>query len=163
MNNQFQAQSLNRKSYRKFTLSYIGVMCFKHVGLLWPISALDRKQVRGSQSHAYGPDRLSNVHEFSDWKLTGSTVRILSERITGLHSVDKWLLMGQFFSWDRLDQRVFVNLQIFCFSITCRRVMCIHNDLTRTFRYSILFCIEFHLWCPHSDLTMRSVHPFVSS
>ena len=47
MNNQFNAQSLNRKSHRKFTLSYFRVTCFKHVGLLWPISALDRKQVRG--------------------------------------------------------------------------------------------------------------------
>ena len=32
MNNQFKAQSLNRKSYRKFTLSYFSVTCFKHVG-----------------------------------------------------------------------------------------------------------------------------------
>ena len=47
MNNKFKAQSLNRKSYRKFTLSWFSVTCFKHVGLLWPISALDRKQVRG--------------------------------------------------------------------------------------------------------------------
>ena len=47
MNNQFKAQSLNRKSYWKFTLSYFSVTCFKHVGLLWPISAFDRKQVRG--------------------------------------------------------------------------------------------------------------------
>ena len=46
MNNQFKAQSLNRKFYRKYT-SYFSVTCFKHVGLLWPISALDRKQVRG--------------------------------------------------------------------------------------------------------------------
>ena len=46
-NNQFKAQSLNRKSYRKFTLSYLSVTCFKHVGLLWTVSALDRKQVRG--------------------------------------------------------------------------------------------------------------------
>ena len=47
MNNKFKAQSLNRKSYRKFTLSWFSVTCFKYVGLLWPISALDRKQVRG--------------------------------------------------------------------------------------------------------------------
>ena len=47
MNNQLKAQSLNRKSYRKFTLSYFSVTCYKHVELLWPISALDRKQVRG--------------------------------------------------------------------------------------------------------------------
>ena len=47
MNNKFKAQSLNRKSYRKFTLSWFSVTCFKHFGLLWPISALDRKQVRG--------------------------------------------------------------------------------------------------------------------
>ena len=47
MNNQFKAQSLNRKSYRKFTLSYFSVTCYRHVELLWPISALDRKQVRG--------------------------------------------------------------------------------------------------------------------
>ena len=132
MNKQFQAQSLNRKSYRKFT-SYFGVTCFKHVGLLWPISALDRKQVPGSQPHTYGPDRLSNVHEFSDWKLTGSTLRILGEHITGLHSVDKCLLIAQFFSSDRLDQRVFVNLQIFCFSITCRRLMCIVMTLPGLF------------------------------
>ena len=46
-NNQFKAQSLNQKSYWKFTLSYLSVTCFKHVGLLWPVSALDRKQVRG--------------------------------------------------------------------------------------------------------------------
>ena len=47
MNNQLKAQSLNRKSCRKFTLSYFSVTCYKHVELLWPISALDRKQVRG--------------------------------------------------------------------------------------------------------------------
>ena len=47
INNQFKSQSLNRKSYRKLTLSYFSVTCFKHVELLWPISALDRKQVRG--------------------------------------------------------------------------------------------------------------------
>ena len=47
MNNKFKAQSLNRKSYRKFTLIWFSVTCFKHVGILWPISALDRKQVRG--------------------------------------------------------------------------------------------------------------------
>ena len=47
MNNKFKARSLNRKSYRKFTMSCFSVTCFKHVGLLWPISALDRKQVRG--------------------------------------------------------------------------------------------------------------------
>ena len=47
MNNQFKAQSLNQKSYQKFMLSYFSVTCFKHVGLLWPISMLDRKQVRG--------------------------------------------------------------------------------------------------------------------
>ena len=45
MNNKFKAQSLNRKSYRKFALSCFSVTCFKHVGLLWPISALDGKQV----------------------------------------------------------------------------------------------------------------------
>ena len=42
--NKFKALSLNRKSYRKFTLSWFSVTCFKHVGLLWPISALDKKQ-----------------------------------------------------------------------------------------------------------------------
>ena len=47
MNNQLKAQSLNRKSYRKFMLSYFSVTCYKHVELFWPISALDRKQVRG--------------------------------------------------------------------------------------------------------------------
>ena len=47
MNNKFKSQSLNRKSYRKFTLSWFSVTCFKHVGCLWPINALDRKQVRG--------------------------------------------------------------------------------------------------------------------
>ena len=47
MNNKFKAQSLNRKSYRKSTSSCFSVTCFKHVGLLWPISAVDRKQVRG--------------------------------------------------------------------------------------------------------------------
>ena len=47
MNNKFKAQSLNRKSYRKFTLSCLSVTCFKHVGSLWQISALDKKQVRG--------------------------------------------------------------------------------------------------------------------
>ena len=50
MNNKFKAQSLNRKSYRKF-MSWFSVTCFKHVGLLWPISALDRKQVRGYDVH----------------------------------------------------------------------------------------------------------------
>ena len=34
MNNQLKALSLNRKSYRKFTLSWFSVTCFKHVGLL---------------------------------------------------------------------------------------------------------------------------------
>ena len=47
MNYKFKAQRLNRKSHRKFALSCFSVTCFKHVGLLWPISALDRKQVRG--------------------------------------------------------------------------------------------------------------------
>ena len=47
MNNKFKAQNLNRKSYRKFTLSCFSVTCFKHVGLLWPFSVLHRKQVRG--------------------------------------------------------------------------------------------------------------------
>ena len=46
MNNKFREQSLNRKSYLKFT-SCFSVTCFKHVGLLWPISAVDRKQVSG--------------------------------------------------------------------------------------------------------------------
>ena len=46
-NNKFKAQSLNPKSYRKFTLSCFSITCFKHVGLVWPISTLDRKQVRG--------------------------------------------------------------------------------------------------------------------
>ena len=54
MNNQFKAQSLNRKSHRKFTLSYFSLTCFKHVGLLWPISALDRKQVRGYVKNVFG-------------------------------------------------------------------------------------------------------------
>ena len=47
MNNKFKAQGRNRKSYQKFALSCFSVTCFKHVGLPWPISALDRKQVRG--------------------------------------------------------------------------------------------------------------------
>ena len=47
MNNKFKAHSLNRKAYLKFTLSWFSVTCFQHVGLLWPISALDRKQVSG--------------------------------------------------------------------------------------------------------------------
>ena len=34
MNNKFKAHSLNRKSYRIFTLSWFSVTCFKHVGLL---------------------------------------------------------------------------------------------------------------------------------
>ena len=48
MNNKLKAQSLNRK----FTLSCFSVTCSKHVGLLLPISALDRKQVRGYQINA---------------------------------------------------------------------------------------------------------------
>ena len=47
MNSKFKAQSLNQKYQRKFTFSWFSVTFFKHVGLLWPISALDRKQVRG--------------------------------------------------------------------------------------------------------------------
>ena len=47
MNIKLKAQSLNRKSYLKFTLSWFSFTCFKNIGLLWPISALDRKQVRG--------------------------------------------------------------------------------------------------------------------
>ena len=45
-NNKFKAQNLNRKSYWKFTWSWFSVTCLKHVGLLWPISMLDRKQLR---------------------------------------------------------------------------------------------------------------------
>ena len=64
MNNQFKAQSLNRKSYRKFTLSYFSVTSFKHVGLLWPITALDRKQEWGLLSQ-FSPFRYFPT--FSEW------------------------------------------------------------------------------------------------
>ena len=57
-NNKFKAKSLNRKSYWKFKLSWFSVTCFKHVGLLWPISALDRKQVRGYLMIASGLFRM---------------------------------------------------------------------------------------------------------
>ena len=56
-NNKFKAHSLNRKSYRKFTSSCFSVTCFKHVGLLWPISALDRMQVDG-----YAVITCSNIY-----------------------------------------------------------------------------------------------------
>ena len=62
MNNKFKAQSVNRKSYRKFTLSWFSVTCFKHVGLLWPISALDRKQVRGYIVFCYGMVLFNFTH-----------------------------------------------------------------------------------------------------
>ena len=60
MNIKFKAQSLNRKSDRKFTLSCSSVTCFKHVGLLWPISALDRKQVRGYNGGRYDSNITSH-------------------------------------------------------------------------------------------------------
>ena len=57
MNYKFQAQSLNRKSYRKFTLSCFSVTCFKHVGLFWPIRALNRKQVSGYMQNMWSDFR----------------------------------------------------------------------------------------------------------
>ena len=61
MKNKFKAQSLNRKSYRKFTLSWFSVTCFKHVGLLWPISALDRKQVCSYRYSGFRRYKLANT------------------------------------------------------------------------------------------------------
>ena len=74
MNNEFKASSLNRKSYRKFVLSGFSVTCLKHVVLLWPISALDRKQVRGS---AYFP-----LEVFSFWEENGLVVSLFGGKMS---------------------------------------------------------------------------------
>ena len=71
MNNKFKAQSLNRKSYRKSTMSWFSVTCFKHVGLLWPISVIDRKQVRGYIVGTLGCVFIDNeTHEIGVTKWT---------------------------------------------------------------------------------------------
>ena len=60
MNNKFKAQSLNRKSYRKFALSCFSITCFKHVGLLWPIR--ESRSVVIAQTDAYA------MTSYPQWK-----------------------------------------------------------------------------------------------
>ena len=66
MNNKSKAQSLNRKSYWKFTLSCFSATCLKHVGLLWPIRSLDRKQVH-AYTIDYKCDLFSSVFYWFSW------------------------------------------------------------------------------------------------
>ena len=75
MNNKFKEQSLNRKFYRKFTLSWFSVTCFKHVGLLWPISALDRKQVRGYTQPFIRVQIKENIKAPRQWPFTNGQQR----------------------------------------------------------------------------------------
>ena len=91
MNNKSKAQSLNRKSYQKFTLSCFSVTWFKHVVLLWPIKALDRKQVRSYLLKSNKHSAFSTKFAIQWAKTTGIAIFLL---INGIFIFGSFNLSG---------------------------------------------------------------------
>ena len=119
MNNKFKAQSLNRKSYQKFT-SCFSVTCFKHVGLLWPISALDRKQVRGYAFEC--PTWMRYV--WANWHVPIQTYGHQTTLYISLNSTGEYVCIFEHIQYMHVNSRIYI-------SYTCDAYryagMCIHT------------------------------------
>ena len=103
MNNKFKAQSLNRKSYRIFT-SCCSVTCFKHVGLLWTISPLDRKQVRG---YAFWcPTWMRYI--WANWRVPIQTYGHQTTLYISLNSTGEYVCIFEYIQYMHVNSRIYI-------------------------------------------------------